>query len=86
MEHLLGSSQFNFYWLFVETIPDSISNLTCLSYLGKCDANRIVSLCVTSPKVSKASKDTDAVEGGFAKNFTNIYTTLIKRFFISWIG
>ncbi len=67
MEHLLGSSQVNFYWLFVETIPDNISNITCHDYLGLLDTNRIVSVCATSLKVTKAGEDTVGVTDGFAQ-------------------
>jgi hypothetical protein len=67
LEHLLGSAQVNFYWLFVETIPDSISNITCHDYLGLLDTNRIVSVCATSPKVIKAGEDTVGVMDSFAK-------------------
>ncbi len=61
-------------YFFIEATAESDANITCLSYLVRCDANRIVSLCVTSPKVSKASKDTAAVAGGFAKKlYQHIY-------------
>ncbi len=41
-----------------------------LGYLGKCDTNRVVSLCVTSSMVSKAIKPKVAVASVFVKKKT----------------
>jgi hypothetical protein len=30
---------------------------TCHGHLGRCDTDRIISICIVSPKVTKASKE-----------------------------
>jgi hypothetical protein len=59
---------------------DKYAAPTCLGNLGKCDTNRLIYICVVSPKVAKGSKSgINAVSNRrcfWPKNFANVNTAL----------
>jgi hypothetical protein len=46
-----------FTLLNVSTITPATRDCTSLGHLGQCDTDRTISICITLPKVAKASKE-----------------------------
>ncbi len=56
------------------TVTHDCHHCSCLGHLGRCNTDRTISICITSPKVAKASK-----EGNITYNIVDIFAYKLRQ-------